>query len=68
MRDAKVFRYSEGRVLMPKKPSDTIVARSRRSHLSRVINEMPVGVAFYDDGGKPVGGNALWQEYHRLET
>jgi hypothetical protein len=53
---------------MPKKPSDTIAARSRRSHLSTVINEMPVGVAFYDDGGKPVGGNALWQEYHRLET
>lgn len=68
MRDAKVFRYSEGRVLMPKKPSDTAAARARRSHLSRVINEMPVGVAFYDDAGKLVGGNALWQEYHRLDT
>lgn len=68
MRDAKVFRYSEGRVLIPKKPSDTAAARARRSQLSRVINEMPVGVAFYDDAGKLVGGNALWQKYHRLDT
>ena len=35
-----------------------------RDNVAQVIDEMPVGVVFYDADGEVIRGNHLWQEYH----
>jgi len=48
---------------MDKKKSKATSSGRKGGSVSKVIEEMPVGVVFFDADGDVIGGNHLWREY-----
>lgn len=49
---------------MNKKKPVTALSQKKAKLTAKVINEMPVGVVFYDASGKITATNRLWREYN----